>query len=74
MTESCLGASVFRVSCKIEFSHSSLSQTSLDSQFKMRIGIFFESQSNCNAMVSLIHPIWVFHKPTCATHTDQVYM
>ena len=25
-------------------------------------------------MVLLIHPIWVFHKPTCATHTDQVYM
>ena len=46
MTESCLGACIFRVSCNIEFSHSSLTQTSLDSQFKMKIGIFFESQSN----------------------------
>ena len=46
MTESCLGACVFRVSCNIEFSHSSLTQTSLDNQLKMKIGIFFENQSN----------------------------
>ena len=41
MTESCLGACVFRVSCNIELSHSSLTQTSLDNQFKMKLGIFF---------------------------------
>ena len=38
-----IGACVFRVSCNIEFSHSSLTQTSLDSQFKMKIGIFLKT-------------------------------
>ena len=54
MTESCLGACVFRVSCNIEFSHSSLTQTSLDSQFKMKIGIF-SNPIGCNGVINTPH-------------------